>query len=118
MIDTEIVLEYIKSRGPMCSWDWDADSYFARRATGISDDTKEVLDKLLEHHGIAPVEMRWHDVFIRRAVTARRLRAARKLIKQGKLTADWGGTGPGGRTDFGIVRTRVYSLATGNKQYR
>jgi len=66
--------------------------------------------KLLKKLGNSVLSIREHDRYIRPTITARRLRALRKLVEKGLVESYWVGTGWGGRSDTGVGRLRGYML--------
>ena len=104
--DADIVLDILQThtQGITSSWDWEMDRKFAEM---IGD---EEAVKLLKEFGDSVLAMREHDRCIRPTITARRLRALRKLVGMGLVTSYWIGTGWGGRSDLGVNRLRGYSI--------
>ena len=104
--DADIVLDILRThnQGITSSWDWEMDLKFAK---GIGDD---VAVDFIEGLQGSVLSIRDHDRYIRSRITARRLRALRKLVKRGLVESHWMGTGWGGRSDFGVGRLRGYML--------
>lgn len=109
--DAKIVLADLRIRRSQYSWDWTADARFAQEARGIPADALEIAERLaMGNFGVAPLAMDAHRLGVYPHVTVRRLRALRELVKARMVKASWSGTGPGGRTDYGVCRTRHYRL--------
>ena len=104
--DADIVLDILRThvQGITSSWDWEMDLKFAEK---IGD---EDAVNLLKELGGSVLAIREHDRYIRPTITARRLRALRKLVDMGLVRSYWVGTGYGGRADFGINRLRGYEI--------
>lgn len=85
------------------SWDWEADARFAR-LLGNEWAERRILAACESH---APAAFRYAAV-AETGVTKQRLAALRLLLKSGRITADWRGTGPGGLSELGTNRVRVY----------
>lgn len=94
------------------SWDWEADALFAECADNIDPELIKLMRDVAFGGGFGMGRVRTHDVFLRHKITKRRLAALRKLIKSGDVTADWAGTGPGGASELGTRRVRMYTLET------
>lgn len=111
--DADIVLDILRThvQGITSSWDWEMDRKFAEK---IGD---EDAVKLLKEFGGSVLAMREHDRCIRPTITARRLRALRKLVGMGLVTSYWVGTGWGGRSDLGVNRLRGYMLTPKGREY-
>lgn len=90
------------------SWDWEAD---ARWATMTGDDAmRSCIDVLLSSSTIGMIKLNYHDSYVRRTITLPRLRALRRLVREGYAVARWTGTGEGSRALYGLSRVRVYEL--------
>lgn len=115
MNDVDIVLSHLKDFGPQGSWHWDADARFAR---AIGDHgAAGVIEDAYSHAYLLTYQLA--AMYSVRHIKRRRLRALRKLVKQGLVKAHWRGTGPGGATEFGTNRVRQYGLVTeGAKEKR
>lgn len=108
MKDSEIVYQDLQQHGDQASWDWQADLRFAW-AIGASAELIQDIQKLLNSTAPYALRIMAHRELIYRPITARRVRALRKLVKLGRARASWCGTGPQGVIDFGVGRTRRYS---------
>ena len=110
MTGRDIMLDLLREAPGMTttSWDWQMDLKFAER---IGDErSTEVLNLLMNATAPHPIQISVWEREIRWKITQRRLRALRKLVKEGLVASEWGGTGPAGVTDFGVNRTRVYMM--------
>lgn len=106
--DALFLLQDLQENGPQESWDWPADERFARCAMQDAA-VADLLHACIESHTVVPVlidTVRIYADHVRR----RRLRALRFLIKQGKVKAQWAGTGERGVHNFGVNRARDYRL--------
>lgn len=104
--DADIVLDILRThaQGITSSWDWEMDLKFAEK---IGDDVAADFIKGLCG---SVLSIRDHDRYIRSRITARRLRALRRLVKKGLVSSYWVGTGWGGRSDTGVSRLRGYMI--------
>ena len=110
--DADIVLDILRThvQGITSSWDWEMDRKFAEKIG--DEDTVKLLKKL----GNSILSIREHDRYIRPTITARRLRALRKLVEKGLVHSYWLGTGWGGRSDLGVSRLRGYILTSKGRE--
>lgn len=92
------------------SWDYEADLAFALHAERIPASTIDLLRTIVRGSGSGILGVRAHDAYVKKSVTARRLRALRELVKARAVKADWSGTGPGGVSELGVGRARVYEI--------
>lgn len=91
------------------SWDWEADKRWAEMKGDAA--MQECIDVLINSTGIDVLRANYHDAYVRRQVTEPRLRALRRLVREGHAVAYWQGAGEGARNNFGVGRFRVYALA-------
>lgn len=102
--DEEFILTDLKENYSQCSWDWPADERFAEHLKVEDTLICEAMDSG------APLALRiaasstWHNI------TQKRIAILRGLCKLGYVDAYWAGTGPGGKTEFGVNRIRTYAL--------
>jgi len=105
MTDVEIVRLDLAKHGAQDSWDWQADLRFAE-AVGDEEAVKDCKD-LLKSHAPFPTLIMFHRLALGR-IQQRRVRALRLLVRAKEVRAWWLGTGPYGRTEFGVNRVRHY----------
>lgn len=91
------------------SWDWTADRRWAAHKGDVA--MQECIDVLLSSDTIGMIKVNYHDAYVRRQITEPRLRALRRLVREGHAVAYWQGAGEGARNNFGVGRFRVYALA-------
>ncbi len=108
MTHLDWVIQDLSKHRCQSSWDWGADLRFARIFAG---DFVDDICTLCRANAPTPHLIAFHRAYIYRRVTLPRLRALRNLVRGGKVKATWSGTDYGGRTDFGVTRTRQYRLA-------
>lgn len=98
----------LAEHGQQASWDWEADRRWAR----MKGDREMVgcLDHLLANTGVAVQRVNYHDAYIRQRVTLPRLKALRRLVRDGECVSYWMGAGEGSRASYGVGRIRVYRL--------
>ena len=90
------------------SWDWEADY---RLCVALEDDRLiELADALLDSNAPSAVRIVVHNHGGLERIRVMRLRGLQELVKLGIAETFWSGLGPGGRTDFGLNRVKVYSL--------
>lgn len=108
MSDLDIIIKDLETHDNQGAWDWEADLRFAR-AIG---DTEAVADcqALLRSNAPFALQIAAHHGLIAKTITARRIRALRALVRQGRARAFWLGTGRGGASLFGVNRVRHYQL--------
>ena len=105
MTNTEFLINDFKEHPVQSSWDFEADLRFAK---AIGDKEAVELIKPMLNGGFLPAILAIFRHTIRPRITNRRLRAMRKLVKQGLVKIGWLGTGYGGKTEFGVNRVRSY----------
>ena len=88
------------------SWDWEADYRFAL-AFGTSEEIKAIQD-LNDSSSVAAFRVKFWELYVKKKITSKRLRALRSLVNQKLIKSWWIGTGPGGASEFGVNRTRAY----------
>lgn len=92
------------------SWDYPADLAFALHAERIPASTIDLLRAIVGGGNNGIFAVRAHDAYVKKSVTARRLRALRKLVRARAVRCSWSGTGPGGVSELGVGRARVYEI--------
>ena len=108
MTDEQIILKDMKETTlSQSSWDWPADLRFAKAIR--ANDEIEILESLLGSKAVFAIQIEAHKIFITK-LKNRRLRALRKLEKQGILFSCWQGTGERGFTEFGTRRVKSWFL--------
>lgn len=90
------------------SWDWTADARWAAHTGDAA--MQECIDVLMRSDTIGMIKINYHDAYVRRQITEPRLRALRRLVREGHAVAYWQGAGEGSRNEFGVGRFRVYTL--------
>lgn len=108
MTDIEIVTADMQKHGDHGAWDWEADLRFAQ-AIGDDEAVRDCAN-LLRSNAPYALQIMAHRVVIAPRITWRRVRALRQLVRGGKARSFWLGTGPRGRTEFGVNRVRHYRL--------
>lgn len=105
--DREAVEQIFKEQsGVQSSWDWTADTQFAR-LTGGDEETVKTLQAAVDSNAPDAFRMGAMDT-LATPFKRRRLAALRRMEKEGLVQASWAGIGAGGRERFGVSRVRQY----------
>jgi hypothetical protein len=98
-------LDDLRKNGDQASWDWEADERFAHMIGDLeaADMIRQAIDS------VSTIFHRYTAVHVT-GITQKRLRALRRLGRQGFIKTGWIGTGPGGYNEFGVRRSRWYRL--------
>lgn len=108
MKDEEIILKDMQENGiGQSSWDWEADYHFAEAIN--AEEERDILSQLLKSATVVVIQIAIHKKFITK-LKNRRLRALRKLEKQGVIESWWRGTGERGYSEFGVNRVKTWHL--------
>ena len=104
----QFVIEDLQTHKQHTGWDAEADIRFAL-AFG-HDEAAHDIDTILIHEDLFLIRSMYKAKQHLRRVKQRRICALQRLMKQGKVTAEWVGTKEDGFHYFGLRRERVYRL--------
>jgi hypothetical protein len=107
------ILQYIKKHLIVSSWDWDADVAYASE---FYPELKEFGIELLNSASVDPIRIAAHRAYLGK-VKNDRLRITQGLVNDGLVDKNWSGTGFGGRSMFGVSRTKSYQLTGKGKMF-
>lgn len=106
----DFLLKDLEQYTTQSSWDWAADSRFAKEFS--DNETQTIILEAMESGAPSSFRIDAWLSWWKNKVTNKRMRALNAMQKKGLVRSFWIGTGPGGKGMFGVGRTKGYLLNT------
>lgn len=104
----EFMREYMAKHKVATSWDFEADLAFAKE---FSDkETVELIESVIECNSDWSRCIAVWQVYWKKQVTDKRLKALKELVSSGFVDAGWSGLGAGAMSIFGRSRVRAFYI--------